>query len=248
MTVRSRVGDRKLHVIAEVLRGCYDFEGRRIAQPSKKRHPSFQGRPMGLFLSQPLKNPCRSVDEIRAFLKTCQYVSDREQFGVRDHWMPPAEFEQTRRGDCDDFALWACRQLLGLGYDARFVVGSSGRYGAGHAWVTFRDQDRTYILEPLLPRRKTFPRLITVRYKPAVSVELSGSQVKFYEHEKIRSEPPLRVIAPLIPEWLFWWVRYWLRTVARLLLWPYRAGRYRWARKQSRHALSSGPAIGRRSY
>jgi len=234
-------------VIAEVIPGSYDFEGRRIAQPSKKRHPSFQGRPMGFFLSQPLKSPCRSLDEIRTFLLTCRYVSDQDQFGVRDHWMAPADFEQTRRGDCDDFALWTCRQLLGLGYDARFVVGSSGRYGAGHAWVTFRDQNRTYILEPLMPRRRTFPRLMTLRYKPAVSVELSGSQIKFYEHEKIRPEPPFSAIAPLIPEWFFWWVRYWLRAVPRLLLWPYRAARHRWRQRQPGSALRSAHAAGQRT-
>jgi predicted transglutaminase-like cysteine proteinase len=219
-------------VIAEVLPGCYDFEGRRISQPSKKRHPSFQGRPMGFFLSQPLKHQCRSLDEIRAFLSTCRYVSDQEQFGVLDHWMAPADFEQARRGDCDDFALWTCRQLLGLGYDVRFVVGSSGRYGGGHAWVTFRAQKRQFILEPLLPRQPKFPRLQTLRYKPAISVEMSGSQVKFYEHDKTRPEPPFRTIAQLIPEWLFWRVRCWLRYLWRLVLWPYWAARYRFQRRQ----------------
>jgi predicted transglutaminase-like cysteine proteinase len=80
---------------------------------------------MGSFLSQPLKIVCRDVDEIRAFLRTCRYVSDVEQFGMKDHWMPPEEFERVRRGDCDDFALWTCRQLLSLGYNARFVAGSA---------------------------------------------------------------------------------------------------------------------------
>ena len=61
---------------------------------------------MGSFLSQPLNVVCRDIDEIRGFLSTCRYVSDQEQFGVKDHWMAPEEFEKTRRGDCDDFALW----------------------------------------------------------------------------------------------------------------------------------------------
>lgn len=124
---------------------------------------------MGDFLSQPLKVACRDIDGIRAFLSTCRYVSDQEQFGVRDHWMLPGEFEQTRQGDCDDFALWACRQLLDLGYRARFVVGSAGRYGVGHAWVSFRVRNRIFIVEPLAARHPTFPRLETLRYRPAVS-------------------------------------------------------------------------------
>jgi len=69
---------------------------------------------MGAFFSQPLNVVCRDMNEIRAFLSTCRYVSDPEQFGVRDHWMSPEEFELARKGDCEDFALWTWRQLLAL--------------------------------------------------------------------------------------------------------------------------------------
>ena len=165
---------------------------------------------MGSFLSQPVKVVCRDLEEVRAFLSTCRYVSDQEQFGVRDHWMSPQAFEQARQGDCDDFALWTCRQLLALGYNARFVVGSAGRYGECHAWVSFRDQDKIFILESVAPGRRTFPRLDTLRYRPWVSVEVTGSQVKFFEHPRRSGEPPLGVIAPLVPEWLLSRVRYWL--------------------------------------
>ena len=223
-------------MIAEVVPGFYDFEGKRILRPSKKRHPSFEGRPMGSFTSQPLKVVCRNMDEIRAFLSTCRYVSDQEQFGVKDHWMPPEEFEQTRRGDCDDFAIWTWRQLLDLGYSTRFVAGSAGRYGGGHAWVTFQVDDRTFIVEPQLARRK-FPRLETLRYRPRVSVEVAGSHVKFFEHTKRALEPPFRVIAPLIPEWLLSRFGFWLRTLLRLLLWPFFALRRAFRRKCTRTAL-----------
>jgi len=92
-------------VIAEVIQEFYDFEGKRISRPSKKRHPSFEGRPMGAFLTQPPKVVCQDIEEVRAFLRTCRYVSDQAQFGVRDHWMSPQQFEQARQGDCEDFAL-----------------------------------------------------------------------------------------------------------------------------------------------
>jgi hypothetical protein len=207
-------------VIAEVIPGFYDFDGKRISQPSKKRHPSFKGRPMGSYLSQPLKIVCRNTDEIRAFLTTCLYVSDREQFGLRDHWMPPQEFEQTRRGDCDDFALWTCRQLLSLGYDARFVVGRAGRYGAGHAWIAFRDGEKTFVLESTAARLgRTLPRLETLGYKPSLSVEFSDGQVRYYDHTSQRLGPPLRIVVPLVPAWILFRLRVW----SRLLLWPYYA-------------------------
>jgi hypothetical protein len=205
-------------VIAEVIPGFYDFEGKRISRPSKKRHPSFVGRPMGSFVSQPLKVVCRDLDEIRTFLSNCRYVSDREQFGVRDHWVPPEQFEQTRRGDCDDFALWTWRQLLGLGYSARFVTGLAGRYGAGHAWVSFHVHDQTFIVEPLLARHREFPRLETLRYRPIVSVEIADSGVKFFEHTNRVFAPPFRVVAPLVPEWIL----FRLGILIRLFLRPVR--------------------------
>lgn len=219
-------------MIAETLQGFYDFDGRHISRPSRKRHPSFEGRPMGSFLSQPVKVVCRDMGEIRAFLSTCRYVSDWEQFGVEDHWMSPEEFEQSRQGDCEDFALWTCRQLLGLGHSARFVVGSAGRYGVGHAWVSLRVGDRVYIVEPTLARLRTFPRLETLRYQPILSVEVAGYRVKFFEHTKRADAPPLRVVAPHIPEWLLFQLGLWLRILWHLPLWPYFALKRRRRRKQ----------------
>ena len=188
-------------MIAEIIPGAYDVCGKRIPRP-RKQH-GFTQRPMGAFLSQPLKVACRDLDEIRAFLVTCQYVSDSDQFGVLDHWMLPQEFEQIRKGDCEDFALWAWRQLLTLGYEARFVTGSAGRYGAGHAWLTFCAEGKTYLMEPQAAiLGKSFPRLDTMRYKPAVSVEADGVTVRFYEHTTPKLEPDVRVLAPLVWEWL----------------------------------------------
>ena len=183
---------------------------------------------MRSFLSQPLKVACRDINDIRAFLSTCRYVSDREQFG-EDHWMAPDEFEQTRQGDCDDFALWTCRQLLSLGYFARFAVGSAGRYGEGHAWVTFRTRDQVFIVEPLLARRRRFPRLETLRYRPVVSVEITGTHVKFFEHAKRALDPPFRVVAPILPEWLL----FRLSILPRLLLRPFFALARHYRRKDA---------------
>jgi Bacterial transglutaminase-like cysteine proteinase BTLCP len=220
-------------VIAEIVRGLYELGGKYISQPSNKRHPCFKGRPMGLFLSQPVKVVCRDIDEIRAFLSTCRYVSDQEQFGVKDHWMAPEEFEQTRRGDCDDFALWTWRQLLGLGYNARFVVGSAGRYGTGHAWVTFGVGDKAFLVEALLARAgRKFPRLSILRYRPIVSVEISGTRIRFFEHSRRPLDPPLLVLAPLVPEWLL----FRLRTLPRVLIWPF-LSLARWLRRKcTRHS------------
>ena len=65
----------------------------------------------------------RSIDDIVAFLQTCEYVTDIELFHKLDFWQHPAAFEKLRRGDCEDFALWAWRKLAELGIDADFCVG-----------------------------------------------------------------------------------------------------------------------------
>ena len=193
-------------MIAKITPGLYRQATRQISRPSPKRYPFFQ-RPMGLYLSQPV-HTYGSIEEIRTFLLGCRYISDQEQFGVRDHWMPPEEIERVRQGDCDDFALWTWRQLFHLGYRTRFVCGLSGRYGAGHAWVTFELNGDWYLVEPLAARAgRTIPRLLVRRYKPYISVEASGKQVKFFEH--LDSGPPISLgaIAPLIPELAIFYIR-----------------------------------------
>lgn len=110
-------------MIAEIVPEAYDAIGRQVSQPFSRRkspHPTF---PIGRYLSQPLSMQCRTIADLRRFLLTCNYVSDEELFGKPDYWQPPEDFEKRRKGDCEDFALWAWRQLLNMGYDARFVGG-----------------------------------------------------------------------------------------------------------------------------
>jgi hypothetical protein len=94
-----------------------------------------------------------SVDDIVAWLRTCEYASDLEQFHDPDLWQQPSAFEQRRRGDCEDFALWTWRKLVEMGVEAEFFV---GRVACGpesgaerqHAWVIYRDGDNVCLFEP----------------------------------------------------------------------------------------------------
>jgi len=200
-------------MVAEVLPGLYDYDGKRILKPRK--HHRFSPRPMGSFLSQPVMVACRNLEDIRRSLVTCRYVSDQEQFGLRDYWMTPQEFERARKGDCDDFALWTWRQLLNLGYEARFVVGKAGRYGEGHAWVTYRSAGKTFVVEPLIASVADFPRLETLRYRPSVSVAAEGTHVRFYEHSPRRPDVRFRDVAPFLVEWALFKSVAVLRTILR---------------------------------
>src|SRR5262245_10720846 len=94
-----------------------------------------------------------SIDDIVAWLRTCEYVTDFELFHERDVWQHPDAFERRRRGDCEDFALWAWRKLAELGIDAEFCVGHAvAGDGPGserqHAWVLYRVDDTAFLFEP----------------------------------------------------------------------------------------------------
>jgi hypothetical protein len=95
----------------------------------------------------------KSIDDIVAWLRTCTYVTDDELFHERDVWQHPHSFETLRRGDCEDFALWAWRKLAEIGIDAEFVVGrvlcdDFPEIDRQHAWVVYRVDDMEFLFEP----------------------------------------------------------------------------------------------------
>ena len=94
-----------------------------------------------------------SIDDIVAWLQTCEYVTDLELFHERDFWQHPGVFETLRRGDCEDFALWTWRKLAELGIDADFCVGrvicnDRPEIDRQHAWVVYRVNGTAFLFEP----------------------------------------------------------------------------------------------------
>jgi hypothetical protein len=95
----------------------------------------------------------QSIDDIVAWLQTCEYVTDLELFHEPDFWQHPGAFERRRRGDCEDFALWAWRKLAEVGVDAEFCVGrvicdDRPEIDRQHAWVVFRVNETAFLFEP----------------------------------------------------------------------------------------------------
>jgi len=110
-------------------------------------------RPFAAYFEGPSDVRVKSIDEIVAWLQTCEYVSDLELFHKPDVWLHPGTFETLRRGDCEDFALWAWRKLAEIGIDAEFCVGrvlGDGRAQTNrqHAWVVYRVSETAYLFEP----------------------------------------------------------------------------------------------------
>jgi hypothetical protein len=204
-------------MIAGIIPEAYDAAGRQVSEPFHRRkgiHPTF---PMGRYISQPLTVKCATMHEVRKFLAGCKYVSDEELFGKRDYWQPPEEFERRKKGDCEDFALWTWRQLLELGYNARFIGGVAGHYGSGHAWVEFLQDDKWYLMEP---QRcwigAVMPRLSTIRYEPKLSVSWDGKTLRYFAHKKPTSNLGWNLLAPLVVDYLLFWSWFWMRNIHRL--------------------------------
>jgi hypothetical protein len=205
-------------MIAEIIPEAYDPAGHKVFRPDLRRHGIHPTFPMGRYVSQPLTVKCETIRDIRKFLSGCKGVSDMEQFGKLDYWQPPEHFEQTRKGDCEDFALWTWRQFLTLGYNARVVFGRQGRYGIGHAWVEFlTDDGRCFLVEPQYwPIGEHMPRLSTLAYHPKISASWDGDKITFYQHEDRHLQPRLSQLLPLVSEWLLVWIPFWLWNLPRL--------------------------------
>ena len=204
-------------MIAEIIPEVYDATGRQVSQPlhgRKNPRPTF---PMGRYVSRPLTVHCHTIREVRTFLASCKYVSDKELFGQREYWQPPDDFEKRKKGDCEDFAFWTWRQLLDMGYDARFVGGRCGRYGEGHAWVEYFQDGKCYLVESLICRiGDTLPRLSTYRYAPRVSISWDGKTLRYFAHKKPESTLRWQTMAPLLREYLWFWSWTWLRISVHL--------------------------------
>jgi len=201
-------------MIAEVLPDAYDVAGHKVFRPDQRRHGLRSTAPFGRYMSQPLSVHCTSMTDLRDFLRKCKQISDQEQFGKPDIWQPPDEFEKTRKGDCDCFALWAWRQLIEMGISsARFVTGQVGRFSAGHAWVTFEQGGRSFILEPTKAAfGRTLPRLSILSYVPRFSVACNEGKLAFYEHKAKPRNVSLKIGTNLFLEWLIFWSWFWLRN------------------------------------
>ena len=211
-------------MIARIIPGIYDTEGKLTGKPVSTKHKRlFHGTfPMGRYVSQPLSNQVKDIKELRSFLKCCKYVSDREQFNRKDYWMPPEEFEKKHKGDCDDFALWTWRQMLGMGYGARYVVGISGKYGEGHAWVTLKKDGVHFLVEPLAHSiGNKLPRLSIVTYQPTGSVGWDGKNLQYFIHEKYPFKLKFSQIPYLVTEWIILWIWFWFRFLCKLVLLPF---------------------------
>ena len=74
-----------------------------------------------------------------------EYMSDEEQYGYEELWVPPVMLLKSRKGDCEDGAFLIMSLALNAGVDPErlrmyggFVDAGPGAASGGHGWVAYR--------------------------------------------------------------------------------------------------------------
>lgn len=100
------------------------------------------------------KTKAQTIYNVDTYInRKIQYRSDEKTWDTKEYWANPIETTKNGSyGDCDDFALakyFALQQLGIRDNDMRFVVLMSS--GGGHAVLSVKDGNKTYILDNNLP-------------------------------------------------------------------------------------------------
>lgn len=107
-------------------------------------------RPLSWYFEGSTEVAVLSLEDVKQWLAGCQYVRDPDLFHESDYWQHPKTFEQLRRGDCEDHALWAWRRLLELGIKADFYVGQWVQHpdnSGHHAWLVVEIDAQQFLFE-----------------------------------------------------------------------------------------------------
>ncbi len=98
----------------------------------------------------------KNMEELCDWISECKYIHDLDLFHEADFWQHPKTFEYLRKGDCEDFALWAWRKLIEMDIEATFFIGRvipNSTWNERHAWVVLSHKGERFIFEPTLKRR-----------------------------------------------------------------------------------------------
>ena len=73
------------------------------------------------------------------------FESDPVHFGRKDYWQSPEELFIARRGDCEDFALFA-QELLKRNGIPSFLMSIYGK-GVGHTVCVFKENGKYHVID-----------------------------------------------------------------------------------------------------
>ena len=101
---------------------------------------------LALRIVHPLDTEDVKMEKIhRWVVENIEYMSDEEQYGFPELWVPPVMLLRTRKGDCEDGAFLIMSLGLNAGVDPKrlrmyggFVDASQGAASGSHGWVAYR--------------------------------------------------------------------------------------------------------------
>lgn len=96
---------------------------------------------MVLSLSPSLEKVQTPKDLSKFMTKKFKFVEDADNFHKTDYWQSPAEMLQNKKGDCEDFALFADSALKDLGYQSQ-VVSIYGKNGFAHTITVYLENGK----------------------------------------------------------------------------------------------------------
>jgi len=81
----------------------------------------------------------------RYIFRNFAYETDQTQFGSEEHWQAPEELMANRKGDCEDFALFASEILKANGISS-FLVNVYGKNFA-HTLCVFKEDGKFHVID-----------------------------------------------------------------------------------------------------
>jgi len=125
-----------------------------VTEPSTKNKLYFVNAYLNGFTPYQVSSVWLPLEYLRTRLK---YQLDEKGYkGRLEVWQTSKESFIKLRGDCEDHAIVLADWLIGLGYDARIVIGEvkfPGQKRGGHAWVVLFKDSKEYILESTAKRK-----------------------------------------------------------------------------------------------
>ena len=144
-------------------------------------------REFATYLEGPTRVPASSLEEVCEWLRGCEALDDQTLFFQQDYWQHPVTFEHLRKGDCEDHALWAWRQLVRLGFSGLFMAGLWR--DVPHTWVFFVRGGIETVLESTAKTGSMLLPLDTARhfYCPALAVDNHGRTFVYQGYPRFRT-------------------------------------------------------------
>ncbi len=133
--------------------------------------------------------PERQISAINEFINAKPFISDRDNWGMKDYWSAPGEFF-ANGGDCEDYVISKYLSLRRLGFradDLRLVVLVDQIRRLAHAVLVVKLDGRALVLDNLEDRVRSWSEL--PHYRPLYSLNEQAVWLHVAVRETARLAP-----------------------------------------------------------